>query len=384
VALSGPDHAIRDNHGTGNHKCPLMNEPNIANLAWLGLDAHARFCVLGWLDQEGRRRGCWRFATSEAALIEHLQRIPATIKRLSVEECGLGRWLAGVARPHVKEAIVCDPRENHHISRHHHKCDEEDAYRLAHLHRLGSLKAVWQPDDERALFRNAVQGFLEAVQRQSVLKVQIKARYRQWGVIPSGSAVFSGPGRVAWLERLPHARLRAQLGLLYAMLDAAGKVRAQARRLMLDAGRAFPEVERLRTFPGVGIVGAHAFVAWVGEPARFATAQKLFRYCRLGIRDRSSDGKPLGYQRLDRSTGHGVLKAISYRAWLWALRSREGAVYQFYRQSLERTGEATHARLNTQRKVLQCLWVMWRQGRPFHPERFLGSAHSIPAKATCS
>lgn len=32
----------------------------------------------------------------------------------------LSRWLAQVARPHVTNAIVCDPRHNHHLSRHPH------------------------------------------------------------------------------------------------------------------------------------------------------------------------------------------------------------------------------------------------------------------------
>jgi transposase len=287
-----------------------------------------------------------------------------------------------VAGPHVSEVIVCDPRENYRISRHHHKCDEEDGYTLAHLHRLGALKKVWQPtSDERAVFKCAAQAYLDAVHRQTGLKLQLKAHYRQWGVIPTGSIVY-GPGRARWLTLVRQAGVRAQLQLLYQMLDAALEVEGKARRLMVGLGKAFPEIGRLQTVPGVGSIGAHLFVAMIQEPTRFAAHQQLFRYCRLGIRDRTSDGKALGYEQLDR-TGHGVLKGISYRAWLTAMKRGSGAVYDFYKQSLTRTGSELHARLNTQRKVLSTLLVLWREDREFDPQRFLGTQPQSTAKTSC-
>jgi transposase len=352
-------------------------------VAWLGLDAHAKFSLLAWMDDQGKRRQHWRFPTSEPQLIKHLQLVPATIKHLALEECGLGRWLAQVAAPHVTDATVCDPRENHRISRHHHKCDEEDGYGLAHLHRLGALKKVWQPaSDERAVFKCAAQAYLDAVARQTALKLQLKAHYRQWGVIPCGSVVYGRSGRAEYLAKVPQAGVREQLQILYEMLDCALAVQDKARRLMVRLGKAFPEIGRLRTVPGVGLIGAHVFVAYIQEPRRFETPQRLRRYCRLGIRDRSSDGKPLGFQRLDRC-GHGVLKAISYRAWLTAVKARRGAVYEFYQASLQRTGDEVHARLNTQRKVLDTLLTLWKQTREFDDKTFLGTEAQPTATAKC-
>ena len=189
-------------------------------------------------------------------------------------------------------------------------------------------------------------------------------------------------GRGKYLTLLKETGVRAQLELLYEMLDAALEVESKTRRLMTQLGRPFPEINRLQTVPGVGRIGAHLFVAYIQEPARFATAQQLYRYCRLGIRDRSSDGKPLGYQQLD-CTGHGALKAISYRAWLIAMKQRAGVVYEFYEHSLTRTGNELHARLNTQRKILNTLWVLWRKGREFEPQRFLGNEPQPTAKTSC-
>lgn len=342
-------------------------------IAWLGLDAHAKSSLLAWIDNEGRRLKHWRFPTTERDLIKHLEMVSASTKRLALEECGLGRWLGQVARRHVSEVMVCDPKENKRISRHHHKCDEEDAYTLARLYRSGDLKKVWHsPDDARAVFKCATQAYLDAVNRQTRLKLQIKAHYRQWGVIPSGSSVYSLMGRKRYLDQVQQPGVRQQQQLLYEMLDAALEGERKARRLMVEGGKSFPEIARLRTVPGVGAVGAHLFVAYIQEPRRFERQQQLFHYCRLGIRDRSSDGKPLGYQRLDRD-GHGVLKAISYRAWLMAMKTKRGAIYDFYAASLKRTGDAVHARLNTQRKILHTLWVLWKKETTFDPNTFLGT-----------
>ena len=352
-------------------KCPLMNKATHSSVAWLGLDVHARFSVLLELNDAGQSVGCWRFPTSGQNLVSHLKRIPASIKRLAVEECGLGRWVAQVARGHVQEVVVCDPRHNHLISQSHRKCDEQDALHLAQLYRLGSLKAVWQPaEDQRAVFKCAVQGYLDAVQRQTSLKLQLKAHFRQWGLIPTGQDVYHREKRQGWLEQLTQPGLRPQLEILYFALDNALEAEKRARRHMLQLGRIYPEIARLRTVPGVGVIGAHIFVAYIQTPFRFATPQQLFRYCRLGIRERSSDGKPLAWQSLDRS-GHGVLKSISYRAVLTALKARRGAVYQSYQQSLARVADQNHARLNTQRKILWTLLSLWTKEETFDPKRFL-------------
>jgi len=47
-------------------------------------------------------------------------------------------------------------------------------------------------------------------------------------------------------------------------------------------------------------MGAHVFSAIIEQPGRFANKHKLWKYSQLSITDRSSDNKPLGYQRLDR------------------------------------------------------------------------------------
>lgn len=340
------------------------------SIAWLGLDAHSKNCVLGQLDDHGTEINWWRLPTQPQKLIAQVHAIPAADKRLMLEESNLARWLAQLLKPHVQQLVVCDARRNHLISHDPHKHDRRDAFALARLLRLNEFKPVWQPvEDQRVLFKRCAQAYENAVQRQTRLKLQLKALFQHWGLFPTGSTVFSQPGRALWLKQLPHDTLRAQALILYELLDQALASQRQCRRLLAQCGRSFPEVQRLRSVPGVGLVGAHLFVAYIQDPTRFKQFSQLTRYCRLGIRDRSSDDKPLGYQQLDRQ-GVGTLKAISYRAYLQAAKRKQGPVWDFYQLSLRRTGATTHARLNTQRKILLTLWTLWLTGREFDPDKF--------------
>lgn len=343
---------------------------NTASIAWLGLDAHSKNCVLGQLDDQGRELNWWRFPTEPRKLIAQIQAIPATDKRLMLEESNLARWLGQLLKPHVQQLVVCDARRNRLISHDHHKHDRRDAFALARLLRLNEFKSVWQPvEPQRVLFKRVAQSYENAVARQTRLKLQLKALFQHWGLFPAGSTVFSKSGRAAWLKQLPYDALRSQVLILYELLDQALASQSQCRRLMCQTGRQFPEVKRLRTVPGIGLVGAHLFAAYIQDPTRFRKFSQLTRYCRLGIRDRSSDDKPLGYQQLDRQ-GVGTLKAISYRAYLQAAKRRAGPVWDFYELSLRHTGSTTHARLNTQRKILLTLWTLWLTGREFDPLKF--------------
>src|SRR5207245_11796285 len=123
---------------------------------------------------------------------------------------------------------------------------------------------------------------------------------------------------------------------------------AEAQMLMLRAAQALPEIRILRTAPGMGPIGACRFSAYVHTPQRFSSTRKLWKYCRLSVSHRSSNGKPLRRPRLDRM-GCGRLKDVSRKAFAAALRSRaDNGFKRAYYRSLESTRGATHGRLKVQ------------------------------------
>lgn len=369
----------------GHRQCTPIGEVNETGRVYLALDVHAANCVLGAKREDGTWLGEKRIPTEAAALREAVSGIKSPDIWLTFEEGGMSLWLCDLLRPLVKRLLVCDPRENASIARSAKKRDEWDVRELCRLLRLGELKEVWHSTDPaRNAFLLAVETYLQQRKEAVRLKSVLKAWFRRGGVMVKGATPYSESGRKDWLALLPAGPLREGAKAQYAVLDAVEKQRDEAWQRVTARGRDFPEIARFMAVTGIGPVGAHLFSALIGDPFRFATRQQLWRYCKLGITDRTSDGKPLGYERLERH-GQGELKAVSYHAWKGAIIAKDNEIKRWYEESLARTGSARHARLNTQRKIIEMMWVLWRSGKEYDPTRFAGPPpvkETNPASAT--
>jgi transposase len=361
-------------HTTGPSPLAGLTE---SGRVYLALDVHAAYCVLGAMREDGTWLGEVRVPTTAEALRTALTGIHAGEKWLTFEEGGMALWLCDLLRPLVQRLLVCDPRENALIGRSAKKRDEWDVRALCRLFRLGELKEIWHSSDPaRNAFLLTAETYLQLRKEIVRLKNVLKAWYRRGGVMVRGSTPYSEKGRKAWLAQLPAGPLREGARMHYAVLDTLSTQWEHAWQQLTAQGRAFPEIARFVALPGMGPVGAHLFSALIGDPRRFTTRQQLWRYCKLAITDRSSDGKPLGYQRLERH-GQGELKAVSYHAWKGAIVSKGNEIKRWYGGSLERTGDTRHARLNTQRKILEALWLIWQRDTVYDPQRFGGAGPSV-------
>ena len=136
-------------------------------------------------------------------------------------------------------------------------------------------------------------------------------------------------------------------------------MQAEAKAAMLTFAKQFPEVALLEAVPGVGPITACRFVGYVQTPKRFSNKRKFWRYCRLGITRRESNGKRLSHPRLD-NAGNGSLKDVSRKVFEAARRTRaDNSFKRAYELSLANTKNEVHARLSTQRKILATMRAMW-------------------------
>jgi transposase len=351
---------------------------------YAALDLHSTTSVLGSMDHDGNGLGRIRFATAAETLQEAVALLVKKHERvhLTLEAGALTRWAVGLVRPLVERLLICDPRHNRLINTNPNKHDEVDVEGMCLLLRVGKLKEVWMGEDRtREIYRALVYELLNWRDAQRELKALIKARYRGWGVLKlNGLKVFSKTFRQEYLAQLPGEEERRMILRLYRQHDHAIEEWKETLKEVERVGGGFWEVSEFQRIPGVGPIAAHVFSAIIERPERFATKFKLFKYSRLSITDRSSDGKPLGYQRLDRS-GHRELKNLSYHAWRTACKSATGpnAIKSFYQASKGRTS-VRHARLNTQRKILEAMWQMWLRARPFDPNKFFQQQPTLPTK----
>ncbi len=343
-------------------------------VSYLAMDLHAKNFTLGKMDERGSFKGTVDLCTSEKNIIIALKSVKTKRKYLTIEQGPLTYWAAQVASPYVDQVIACDPRLNALIYKNPYKRDKVDTKNLCRLLRLGELHHVYQPqDDNRAIYKAAALHYIDLRNQLTRSKQKIKAMYRHWGIIDVFTkSVYSKSRRDHYIDKIKKIPIRNQLHRLYYLMDQTAQMRNAALKTLKKLGRNYPEIKQFIKMPGISDINAHLFDAFIQTPHRFDKTSQLWKYCRLSITDRSSDGKPLGYQRIDRA-GIGELKALSYRAFVAAMKG-DNEVKRFYHQSLQRTYNRKHARLNTQRKILAAMYTIWKKGVAYRPELFTGSA----------
>ncbi len=308
------------------------------------------------------------FSTSEANLRKAFADLRGELQ-VHLEAGELAPWAAAVIQPLVQRVVCSHPRDNAWIAKDGDKCDRIDAFKLAELLRLNRFKQVhYAPDQPRRDFKTLVQHYDELTAQQARLKTKVKARLRMQGVIVTGERLFSSSGRKPVLAQVKSRAVRTAISQLYEVLDQCVVAQTQAKLLMLSAAQAFPEIKLFRTAPGVGPIGACRFSAYIHTPQRFSSKRKLWKYCRLSVSHRSSNGKPLRRPKLDYS-GCGRLKDVSRKAFDASVRgAKDNGFKRTYQRALETTHDATHARLTVQRKIVSTLRAIWINQTPYRDE----------------
>lgn len=332
---------------------------------YVGLDLGSTVCAAGAMDKGGRVLGKVEFPTSLQNLLECAKSIPGEV-HLMFEEGEMSGWAYRVLTPHVKRVVVCDPKRNAWICKDSVKSDTVDALKLAELLRTENYREVFHSrDEEMEAFKKAVQLQVEMGRKVAALKSQLKAQFRREGVICKDGSVYDPEGSEKALERVSNATVRKVILQNYSLLGQLEEAKKKAGSVVVSLSRGYPIISSLRKAPGMGPILSARFVACIQTPHRFRRRSKVWRYSRLGVTDRSSDGKPLERKRLDHA-GNGILKDLSRKAFHAAMKTKESNLFQrTYRRSLKATGNAVHARLTTQRKILSVLWAMWRDGTEY-------------------
>jgi transposase len=327
---------------------------------YVGLDLGSTVCAAGAMDKSGRVLGKKEFPTSMQNLIECVKSIDGEV-HVMFEEGEMSGWVCRALTRHVKRAVVCDPKRNAWIAKDSVKGDKVDAVKLADLLRMNSFKEVFHSqDEEMESFKKAVQLHVEMGRKVAALKSQLKAQFRREGVICKDRAIYDLEGSERALKKVSSPTVREVILQNYSLLEQMEKAKKKAESVVLSLSRRYPILSSFRKVPGMGPVLSARFVAYIQTPHRFRRRSKVWRYARLGVTDRTSDGKTLERKRLDRE-GNGILKDLSRKAFHAAMKKKEDNLFQrTYRRSLKTTQNAVHARLTTQRKILSVLWAMWR------------------------
>ena len=104
--------------------------------------------------------------------------------------------------------------------------------------------------------------------------------------------------------------------------------RIRAKRAVVRVSRKLPVIEKLKTVPGIGAVGAPTLTAWIVDPARFKSRRAIASYAGLGIAGNITNWKQVGRSWASKR-GNRELKRVIFIAAEAAVRGTSALARRF-------------------------------------------------------
>jgi transposase len=288
--------------------------------------------------------------------------------QVGMEATGHARWFERLLAELQFELWVGDPGEIRAKRVRKQKTDRQDAELLLQLLVENRFPRIWVPSAENRDLRQLLWHRHRLVQMRTRVKNQLQAIAMNEG-LRRQKGLWSKPGR-AQLEALQLAPWSARRRQdLLELLDRMDPRIEELSAAIQQAAEQRPEVQRLRTHPGVGPITALAFVLILGVPERFGCGKQVGSYLGLIPCEQSSGGR----QRLGHISkqGNTLLRFLLIESAHAAVRYEPEWRRRFLHLALRR-GRAI-AKVAMARKLAVRLYWMWRRGWDYQRMTKFGS-----------
>jgi transposase len=333
------------------------------------LDTHSATTVATVLNDRGRKILRRQIPTREYDLIDFMQSIPGP-KRVALEESQTADFVTRAIAPYVTEVIRCQPQYNRLISESEKKCDKEDSFTIAELSYLGKLVAVHHPEWEYRQLREAVRSYWTSSHDLTRAKSRLKAFYLYNGIHCVGDKVYTKPDREGYRKQVhSHSGNLYLLDLHYRHMDSCREAKAEHIRVLRRLAGSYQEdVERLRSIPGIGVIGAYTLLAYLENGWRIPNKRRLWQYCGIGIRRHESAGK--GHQNASKKGNRYLKNALmTAAASIAAGRMADNALTRRYQAGVAAKVASARLHRNLARKVAVLAHYVLRFKEKYKDER---------------
>ena len=248
------------------------------------------------------------------------------------------------------------------------KTDRIDARVLAEPGRRDLVPAIWLPDPETRAERERARFRLHLARQRTALKNRVHATLIAFGHPVPVSDLFGVAGR----ELLASLAIPEPWGTTLATsLRFVDELDAQidgCERELRALGADHPDIELLRTVPGIAWVLGYTIASEIGDIGRFSSAKKLAGYTGLCPLVRQSGGRD------DR--GPLAKNGPKYLRWALIEAATHAARHPVYKERYERNKRrlgrqrgSKVARVDIARELSTAIWHMLTRREPFAPGR---------------
>jgi transposase len=304
---------------------------------YIAFDAHKRYT---WVDREDHSTGevhqhC--LVHAPGAVRGYLSGC-APGSSVAVEATGNWYWIVDEIEQAGMRPLLVHPHKAKLMMGLTNKTDKLDAQGLNRLQRTGTLPTVWIPAGPLRDLRELTRTRVVFVRQRTRLKNRLTATLSKYGVPPrSRSDPYGKGGRAELqgnLERLPE-QTRWVSAQLLRQLDFVDEQVRQLEQRLADLVQVTPEMQRLMSLPGVGMILAATIALEIGAVTRFASAERLASYAGTTPRVHASGGK----------VRFGELRVDVNRSLKWAFAEAANSVAVNHRRRPERHVSQLYRRL---------------------------------------
>jgi transposase len=258
---------------------------------YIAFDSHKRYT---WVEREEVKTGRMRqhrLAHRPGAIRSYLAGCPAGTA-VAVEATANWYWIIEEIEQAGLAPQLVHPRKAKLMMGLINKTDRLDAHGLNRLQRNGTLPTVWIPPSPLRDLRELTRTRLVLVRQRTRLKNRITATLAKYGRAVEASDPY-GKGVRAELEQqlasLP-PQTRWVTEQLLAQLDFVQQQIGRVEERLEELVECTPEMQRLMSLPGVGVILAATIALELGEVTRFPSAAHLASYAGTTPRVHASGG----------------------------------------------------------------------------------------------
>jgi len=307
---------------------------------YIAFDSHKHYTWVEREEVESGRRVSGRLEHARGAIRRYLSGCaPGT--PVAVEATANWYWIVAEIEQAGLRPLLVHPRKAKLMMGLINKTDKLDAHGLNALQRNGTLPVVWIPPPGLRDLRELTRTRLALVSQRTRLKNRLTATLAKYGLGVEASDPYGRRARAALADQIGHLpeQTRWASQQLLAQLDFVGEqVRAVEERLQ-ELVEVTPEMQRLRSLPGIGVILAATIALEVGEVSRFPSAAHLASYAGTTPRVHASGGK----------VRYGPLRSDVNRYLKWAFAEAANSVAVNHPRCPQRHVSQLYARLRARK-----------------------------------
>src|SRR5437870_1185793 len=240
---------------------------------YIAFDSHKHYTLMEREDRQTARTVQLRVAHQPGAIRTCLRNCESGTD-VAVEATGNWYWIVSeIEQAGLKRQLV-HPRKAKLMMGLINKTDKLDVHGLNRLQRNGTLPTVWIPPAELRDQRELTRTRLVLVAQRTRLKNRLQSTLAKYGLaVRDCSDAFGTVARSQWPELLAQLPEQTQWvsQQLLKQLDLLEEQIGQCEKRLTDLLKITPQIQRLKSLPGVGLILGASIAFEIGEVSRFAS-----------------------------------------------------------------------------------------------------------------